>query len=400
MTQQARRFICLLAVTLVGIGGIVTRGWSNILVAPGATGEEGPLGSTVVALPLNPVSALFQNPAQLDLLPPSFTFGPAGMILQPSYSGPRGYDNTSREVPVGGNFGYMTDRWAPLRVGVGMYGSVGFTFNFPSDPDRGIPNNLVSEAAIVAFPLAVSYPLTTKLHVGVALNPTYGRARFKSPSPLGRLDIDVRGAGVFGTVGVLYQLTPKLNIGLGYKTHGTTWMFGNARVGGRGDDATLDFQSPSTVTFGIAYWATDRLTLTAQGRWTQFSVFENSDLEFDIHTVLDRPAVDDARDIWRFGTGMLYEFFPGIKLLTAFSWEQAGIKASSLTPIFFDTEEYIIGTGISVERGRWRLTIGSNMVFNTSRKVSADKNAFFPGRYDLHWIPFAIQFTRRLDLPH
>lgn len=135
-----------------------------------------------------------------------------------------------------------------------------------------------------------------------------------------------------------------------------------------------------------------------QARWTQFSVFEHSDLEFDIHTFLNRPAVPDAQDIWRFGFGVQYEVFTGITLLTGFAWEGAGVKALSLTPLFFDTDEYMIGAGITIERSRWQLTVGSGVSFNNSRRVGTKKNPFFPGRYSLDWTPFGVQLTRKFDM--
>lgn len=105
----------------------------------------------------------------------------------------------------------------------------------------------------------------------------------------------------------------------------------------------------------------------------------------------------NAQDIWRFGIGVQYEVFRGVTLLTNFTWEEAGIKASSLTPLFFDTDEYNVGAGVTIKRGAWQLTIGSGMSFNNTRRVGTAKNPFFPGRYSLEWTPFGVQLTRRFD---
>lgn len=395
--RKRSRTLSAALVGLVGVLGVSLQAHGSELVPPAASAQEISLAGNVVALPLNAASALFHNPAQLTLLPNSATASTLAIRYHPGYANTQGYDKTSREMPVAPSFGYVTDRWAPFHVGIGAYGSLGFAYNFPADPARGVPNNLYTDLAVLSLAPSVAYSLTPELHVGVGINPSYGRLRFKSPTPVGRLDVDVRGPGIFGTLGILYTPTPKLSLGLSYKTPGTIFMFGNARVAGRGDNVKVDFQFPQTLEFGAAYRVTKRLTVVAQARWAEFSAFEDTSLKFAHRKFLDRAAVEDARDRFRLGAGVQFVLFPGVTLQTGFSWERWAIKSSSLAPTLPDfTESYLFPAGITIEHGSWEIHLAAGQSHVENRHVTQSQNSFFPGRYSLDQAIFAVQVTRLL----
>ncbi|MGH8007645.1 MAG: OmpP1/FadL family transporter [Candidatus Binatia bacterium] len=393
-----KRALCIVILTVLGMCLPAVQGQASYLVVGAAGPEDGSMEGNVVALPLNPVSALFHNPAQLTLLPESATMGAQAIPFRPRYANSQGYDNTSRELPLAPSFGYVTDRWAPFHVGIGSYGSLGFAYNFDADPARGVPNNFFTELAVISLAPAVAYSLAPNLHIGFALNPSYGRLRLKTPSPIGRLDLDVRGFGIFSTVGVLYTPTPKLNLGISYKTPGIILMRGNARVGGRGDDAKVDFYTPSVLEFGAAYRLTPRLTLTSQGWWTEYSAFEDTNFQFDRATALNGPAVGDARDRLRVGAGIQYALFSNVTLHGGFSWERWAIKAGSVSPALPDWTNYFFAAGVSIDYRQWTFHLLGGYAYIESRNISADRNPFFAGRYRLDELPtlMGIQVTRRL----
>jgi long-subunit fatty acid transport protein len=393
MRDRWRRYFLF----VIWLGFFPRLGHASQLAPPATTPEDASLGGNVVALPLNPVTALFHNPAQLPLLQNSVTMGALAIRYHPAYSSPLGYDSTSREFPVSPSLGYKTDRWAPFHVGIGMYGALGFAYNHDADRQRGVPEKFHTDLAILSLAPAVGYSLRPNLHFGFEINPSYGRLRFKTPSPVGKIDVDVRGPGLFGTFGILYQPTPDLNIGVSYKTPGTIFMFGNARVAGRGDDVRLNFQLPQHIEFGLAYRLFSSLTVTAQARWSEFSVYEDTRLEFDQRKFLNRPAANDARDRFRLGGGLQYKVFPWMTWQVGFSWGQWAIKDSSLSPTLPDlTEYYMFPVGVTIEHGAWKVHLMGGRAYNESRRVSADRNPFFPGHYTLDQSIFGLQVTRFL----
>ena len=390
---------CILYAILLIISSVFgqsSSGWSSQLTPPTIDPQAASLAGNVVALPLNPSSAFFHNPAQLPLLPNALSLGLFAIRFQPRYQSPLGYDQTSRELPIVPSVGYVTNRWAPLHVGIGIFGTLGFNFNYPADPAHGVPNNFYTDLAILSLTPTLAYSLAPNLHIGVELNPSYGRLRFKTPSPIGRIDVDVRGPGVFGTVGLFYTPTAKLSVGIGYKTPGAIWMFGNARVAGAGDNATVNFQLPQSVEWGVAYHFTERLTFVAQARWTELSVFEETQLKFEERTFLNRTAVQDARDCFRLGGGVQYILFPGVTLHVGFSWERWAIAASSLAPTLSDNTDFLFPFGVTIERGRWQVHLMGGLTHTESREVSPEQNPFFAGRYSLDESVFGVEIIRRL----
>lgn len=372
-----------------------TNGYGTQLLPPATDAEGASLGGNAVALPLNPAAALFHNPALLTRLPNSMSASLFAIRFHPRYASPNGYDNTSRELPVSPGFGYKIDRWAPWHIGIGMYGALGFAYNQDADPKRGVPDKFYTDLAIVSLAPAIAYSLRPNLHFGFEINPSYGRLKFKTPSPVGKIDVDVRGPGIFGTLGILYSPTPKLDIGFAYKTPGTIFMFGNARIAGRGDNASVRFQLPQTITLGAAYHLTDRLTVVLQGRWAEFSVYEDTRLEFDERTFLNRPAANNVKDRFRLGAGLQYLLLPGVHFRIGFSWEKHAIKADSLSPTLPDlTEYYLPAVGLGIERGSWRVSLLGGYAYVEGRRVKPTQNPFFPGRYALNQAIFGLQVTR------
>ena len=395
-------------------------GQASQLTAPGLAASDGMVVGNAVAYPFNAATALFHNPAQLSLLPNSFSTGAFNIMFHPSYENRQGlfnqfpgparealgfrptadrgyYDSTSREFPLAPNFGYRTDRFAPFAFGIGMYGSLGFAFNHEARPEHGVPNNFFTELVAVSLAPSLSYSLASNLHIGASINPTYGRLKTKSPTPLGRLDLDVRGPGVFGTIGLMYQPTDRLNLGLTYKTPGKIWMFGNARVAGMGDDATVYFNIPQNVKFGFAYRITDRLTFAGQARWSHLSVFDETRVRFKKYTRLNQTAVGRAKDRWRTGAGLTYQISENLMLGVGFSYEPWAIKDDALKPTLADNTDMMVAFGGQYKHGAWIFDVIGGMAPRVeTRRADVGENPSFPGRYDLAMNVFGFQVTRLL----
>ena len=121
------------------------------LTAPGLAASDGMVVGNAVAYPFNAATALFHNPAQLSLVPNSFSTGAFNIMFHPSYENRHGiflsdslrgalppgvdpegfrafrgfrpsadrsghYDSTSREFPIAPNFGYRTGPVCALRI--------------------------------------------------------------------------------------------------------------------------------------------------------------------------------------------------------------------------------------------------------------------------------------------
>ena len=52
--------------------------------------------------------------------------------------------------------------------------------------------------------------------------------------------------------------------------------------------------------------------------------------------------------------------------------------------------------GISIDRGSWQIDLSAGQSYTESRRVTAERNPFFAGRYALDQAIFCAQVTYRL----
>ena len=161
----------------------------------------------------------------------------------------------------------------------------------------------------------------------------------------------------------------------------------------------MGFNIPQRLRLGFAYHLTERLTLTTQGMWTQYSVFEDSRLRFKKRTFLDSPALGDAKDRWRLSAGLQYEILPGIKFRAGFSHEPWAVKDDSLVPTLADATDYQFSLGLGFERGNWQVDLGGGLAHTENRHASRAENPVAPGRYLLDMSVFGVQVTRLFGSP-
>jgi hypothetical protein len=84
---------------------------------------------------------------------------------------------------------------------------------------------------------------------------------------------------------------------------------------------------------------------------------------------------------------------PGVTFNVGFSWERWAIKSNSLAPTLPDNTDYLLPFGFNIAYGAWQIDLTGGLSYQESRKVTADRNPFFPGRYSLDQPISGIQFT-------
>ncbi len=336
----------LLAAVMVGSAE------ASVIVAPATGAREAAMGGNTVAAPRDGPSILGQNPA--GIVDGRGTEAEGDMFLAfPSArytNGAIGYDAKSAERPIAPTLWISTDRLGSWRVGGGLYGAVGAAFNFPS------ANRFFSELSVIHLGLVAGREIAPGLRVALQAAPTYGRIRIKTPSPLGPVSFDVDGFGIVGVAGLLYDLGERATLGISYRSPGVVFMDGGARVGGAPDRVTIDFRTPQNVRFGFAYRATDRLTITAQARWTDYPQFENGKFEFDRNAVLNHQFISDARATFRYGVGLEFAVRDWVWLRAGMSREEWMIEPSAVSPLLFDNTDFEFGVGAGVEFDPWTST--------------------------------------------
>src|SRR5882724_11659200 len=285
---------------------------ASILVAPSIGGRNSALVGNDVATPLDGAAVLISNPAGIversgsDASVSVFT-----IFFDGHYSNRDiGYDTKSSEVPVAPTVFLSTDRLSPWHVGVGLYGSVGAAFNFPGDPAAGVPNRFFSEVTILQLGFVVGREIAPGLEVAIQPEPTYGKIRAHYGTPIGPASFDIDGLGITGSFGVLYHLSEATTLGVKYRGPGIVYMSGDANVGPEPDDVDLHLHLPQSVSFGFAHALAPRLLLAAGARWTDYAQFTKGQLDYRVHSPLDRGPFTDSRATFRYGLALEYALVP------------------------------------------------------------------------------------------
>lgn len=387
----------VLTVLLVASGLVSGPARASQLVAPTIAARDSGLGGNVVAAPEDGPSVLLHNPAGVATLDrPQAAAGLFHIRMVGRYTNPAtGYDGRSAERAL------APSTWiGPLHAGgwsfgAGLYGAVGASFNFPADPSAGFPNRFLTELSTVHLGLVVGREIAPGLRLGLQAAPSFGRIRTRSPSPLGPVRFDIDGPGILGAVGLLYDLDSRTTLGVQYRSPGVVFMKGDGDVGSADDEVKIDFRIPQQVAFGVAYWLGPKARLLAQARWADYPQMEEGVFEFERARALDRPFIRDGRPVFRYGAGAEIAVAENVVLRLGFSREQWMIEEGSISPLLYDTSDFLYGGGLGATFGRWSLDLQAGSSFMEDRLASASANPVFPGRYQIESEVFGVTLSYR-----
>ena len=371
---------------------------ASSIVASGAGVSDVSVAGNVVANPDDGVRAMVHNPAGVSLSDGTrLTYSLFGFGLEGTYSNEAiGYDQSSSEIGIAPLLWIGTDWLDPWHVGAGMYGAFGTSFNFKGDPDAGFPNRFLSESSVITLGIVAGREILPGLRFGIELAPNFGQAKARFGSPLGPVSWDLSGPGIGGAVGLLYQATDALTLGVGYRSPARVFMSGDGDVGETDEDVDLTLHLPQHVEFGFAYDVADWITFTAQARWTDYPQFRDSIIDYRRTNALDTPFISDARTTYRYGASVELELSEHALLRLGVSHEEWMMDGSALSPLLYDTTDTYLSSGLLVRvNDRWTVSGMISTIVAEDRVVTADEQTSFPGRYE-----FAIPLTAGFQIDY
>jgi long-chain fatty acid transport protein len=149
-----------------------------------------------------------------------------------------------------------------------------------------------SKIGVVTFAPAIAYKVNDQISVGVALNINYGifdiamhAGAAEVPGgvvDLGQYEETMNGWGYGATVGILYKMNEKISLGATFRTPSTIKFSGEATISNMpllGANSTSDLDRevtwPMWIAGGVAFRPLDKLVLTGDLQWTQWSKIDN-----------------------------------------------------------------------------------------------------------------------------
>jgi long-subunit fatty acid transport protein len=367
---------------------------ASSIVPPDISASDAPLCGGVVASPNDGPRMLFHNPAGVAGIEGSEAgYGVFGNPVGGRYENEAtGYDEKSNEFAAAPTVWLKSDALAPWHVGAGIYGAVGTSYNFAADPAAGFPNRFLGESSVLQLGFVVGRELAPGLRVGLQIAPTYGKIRARFPSPLGPVSFDVDGFGIGGIAGLTWEFVEGTTFGAAYRGPARVFMSGDADVGETDDEVEITFHVPQWVAFGFAHEVSPSLRLLAQARWTDYSEFEKGVFEYDRTPALDQPFIASAKARFRYAAGFEWGITEQFLLRGGMGAEDWMIEESAVSPLLYDNADILVGLGLATRfLERWKVDATLGYAFADDRKVTAEENPLFPGRYQLE-VPFVAGF--------
>lgn len=134
--------------------------------------------------------------------------------------------------------------------------------------------------------------------------------------------------------------------------------------------ASLDLDTPQSVSFGLRQAITSDLDVMAEVQWTDWSAFDQLTVEFDNPAQPDNVTEEEWHDSWFFALGSTYRLDPAWTLRGGIAFDQAPVRTRYRTPRIPDANRYWLSVGAGYEPNDWLgFNLGLTYIFLDDSRV-------------------------------
>jgi len=297
--------------------------------AMGQGGAFAARASDLSAIYFNPAGLAYQNGVQVYV-------GVTLIMPKTSFFGPDQLNTNQETKMVSQTFNpinvyascQITD---DLVVGMGVNNPYGLGTEWPADWSGRFISTKVDLQTFFFTP-TLAYKLSQKFSVGVGMNYATGKVTLKSVlsdpfDPHANVSIEANGTGIGWNVGVKYQASDNLSIGVSYRSQvkidaNGTATFDPMRSVYPAGDVSSSLTLPATGFLGIAYTPMKSLTLEADYQYVGWSSYKELALTFKkdnsvevspknyADTYILRVGGEYTAGDWQLRAGYLYDHSP------------------------------------------------------------------------------------------
>lgn len=357
---------------------------SNLL-APAVGAADSATQGTRIADPLTPSGALFANPAGLISFD-TFTlggsigagFGHARIEAAP----PIPFAETNKPLTMVPDIGLSLPIGSDWRVGAGMYGSTGSTFDYRGNPAAGIPS-MFSETIIMVAPIGAAYRWSDRLSLGATVEPQFGQLR----THFAQSGVDFRyriyGGGLQGSLGATVRPLDAWSFGVSLRLPGRIWMDGSMPLGPLRQKIDCDLKMPTQLFIGATWQTLPKLTLSGSMRYTNSRTLGDSAIRYEQTPQANIGFLPYGRDEWRVALAGEYAVRPETFLRLGGSWASHIVGSKGMSPLVFDGDDGKLSLGVRQIVDDWVVDLLFGYAIPVKRHVASDKALVLPGSYSM-----------------
>jgi long-chain fatty acid transport protein len=352
-----------------------------------------PAGLTQVERPTLSVGALYLNP-HLKVHSYRAEDGDGNRVEPYGAS----FSDTSDSLVVP-HLGFATHLFGGLYFGIAAYVPYGLHIKWESEPSRnpGAYNGFESYYVRGVVTPTLALKVTDRLSLGLGLS--FGRSdaatqrRIYSPSIPSLHNRVIKGElhddfNVSFNVGLLYRLYDNLSLACTYRSRTNTTFTGTVEVVGVDKvGASTSIDHPEQLQLGLKYEPNERLKLTADVVWTNWSVVRGYTVKFD------RPLLGkgeehfprDWKDTRQIRLGVEYKVSELLTLRGGYFYDPSPIPDHTFDMLWPDADKktYSFGWGLNFLNGRLTLDgVLQYIVAEQKREIGGESenlNGSYPG---------------------
>ena len=363
-------------------------------------------------------SAIAFNPAGMTLKGTGMQVGATLVELRSHADGAlsTGYDKEPGKVSLYKTLPSLFAQYKvddTVYVGLGVYMPFGLATKY-SWNWYGATHGVKTELTVLDIAGAVAVKPTEKLSIGGALIARYvygnltnkvgiaGLAPNGIPNSSNEFELDGWDYGF--NVGVMYEFTKDIRVGLAYKTqssqtvHGTQIIKGVPVPGVNGEYDTVSTMTlPSTLTASGFWKINDKFGLSGLVRFTQWNVFDDFIMTSD-YMKTDIP--EKWKNVWTFSAGLDYYLNENWTLRGGFAFDDCPVRNPEYrTARIPDSDRYTVAVGFSYKYNNFKVDVGYSHIFmaksktsNTDTRTGTTIHARYDGRGNMLGVQLQYDF--------
>jgi long-chain fatty acid transport protein len=318
-------------------------------------------------------STIYFNPAGMTYLPMGHSISVAGTLLHRSLKfddrgtnalitlpgptalplGDDGGEGGGLSLIPAGYYSYaINDRF---RIGVGVSATFGNKTDYSTTFLGRFQGNYVDLKALNINP-SVAWRVNDQLSIGAGISFVKLEGDIQQQLPVvgfsnarNRLEADDTAMGF--NVGLMYQVTPAMRVGLSYRSKIDFRLKGESTRTEAGPltgvtPAFAKIELPDTFSVAVHHQITDRWEAMGDYTWTGWSSFKSLNVRNDNTGVTLANPEYDFRDSWRIGYGAAYKYTEALKLRFGVAFDKSPVHDETTRTLTLpDSDRYWVAIG-------------------------------------------------------
>jgi long-chain fatty acid transport protein len=270
----------------------------------------------------------------------------------------------------------------------------------------------------------LGYKVNERLSVGLGVNGYASTLSFKQDypwasvtgnpaSPIGNAEVDTLGFGIGASAGVTYKVTEDQRVAFSVRSPFSISYEGDFKVSNTPDasqlpppargvtsrsDASTDIDFPTIVTLGYGIQLTEKVRVSSDIEWIQFSNFESLDVDLENNTLLlpnNGRSAQDWNDTFTYGLAVTWDVNDKLNARAGAVYLETPVPEKTLSPSFADDDHPVYTLGLGYDQGEQSvIDVGVAVGIYDTRTVSGNNNPAYNGKYDFENFLLTVSWTR------